>query len=100
MDTTNHQEMNDHRANLESAEEIACENCCEAVIFHLRDKENEFTVGLSTVLECLMFAIESGDLPKISHGWLADADKVCGTSFSAHDNLSYPDESYWKRKSE
>ena len=92
MDTSNHQEMNDRRANLENAEEIACENCCESVIFHLRNNEHEFTVGLSTILECLMFAISQGDLPKLPLSWLADADDVCGSFFSEDPQYTYWDE--------
>ena len=92
MDTNNHQEMNEHSVDLEKAEEIACDKCCESVIFHLRDKEHEFTMGLSTVLECIMFAIEQGDLPKLPMSWLADADHVCGTFYSDDPQYCYWDE--------
>ena len=92
MNTSNHQEMNDRRVDLEKAEEFACDSCCESVIFHLRDKDHEFTMGLSTVLECLMFAIAHGDLPKLPLSWLGDADDVCGTFFSEDPQYSYWDE--------
>lgn len=92
MNTNNHQEMNDRRVGLEKAEEIACDNCCESVIFHLRDKDHEFTMGLSTVLECLMFAISQGDLPKLPLSWLGEADHVCGTFFSEDTQYTYWDE--------
>ena len=92
MDTNNHQEMNDTKVDLKKAEEITCDNCCESVLFHLRDQEHEFTMGLSTVLECLMFAIRQGDLPKLPLSWLGDADDVCGTSFSEETQYTYWDE--------
>ena len=97
MDTNNHQEMNERSVGLEKAEEIACDNCCESVIFHLRDKEHEFTMGLSTVLECVMFAIEQGDLPKLPMSWLADVDHVCGTFYADNPQYYYWDEASHKR---
>lgn len=92
MDTKNHQKMNDNKVNLEKAEESVCDSCCESVIFHLCNNEHEFTMGLSTVLECLMFAIQQGDLPKLPLSWLGDADDVCGTFFSEDPQYTYWDE--------
>lgn len=98
MDTNNHQEMNDRKVGLESAEEITCDNCCESVIFHLRDNEHEFTMGLSTVLECLMFVIQQGDLPKLPISWLADADFVCGTGYANDPQYFYADEINYRKR--
>lgn len=97
MNIKNHQEMNERSVDLENAEEITCDNCCESVIFHLRDSEHEFTMGLSTVLECLMFAIEQGDLPKLPISWLSDADHVCGTFYSENPQYYYGDEANGQR---
>ncbi len=98
MDTNNHQEMNDRKVSFECAEEITCDNCCESVIFHLRDCEHEFTMGLSTVLECLMFAIKQGDLPKLPISWLADADFVCGTGYANDPKYFYTDEKNYRKR--
>ena len=88
---TNHQEMNDRRVSLEEAEEMVCNRCDERVIFHLRDKDHEFTMGLSTVLECLMFAVEQGDLPKLPLSWCTDVDYAYGTGYSDDTRYYYED---------
>ena len=93
----NHQKMNERSVSLHKAEEIACDNCCESVIFHLCDKEHEFTMKLSTVLECLMFAIKQGDLPKLPISWLSDADQVCGTFYAEDSQYCYWDETNCQR---
>lgn len=58
------------RADMEAAERICCDNCFEQLVFMLKDKEHEFSVGLTTILECLEFAILDGDLPKLSSDWI------------------------------
>ena len=61
-----------NRAEIENAESIACENCFEDIVFYLKDSNShEFSMGLSTVLECLKFAIEHGDLPKLPLSWIS-----------------------------
>lgn len=72
-------------------EKVHCENCDESVIFHLKRNEEEITIGLSTILECITFAIQVGDLPKLPMSWLADADAVCGTYFTQDDRNCYSD---------
>lgn len=98
MNINDHQEMNNRRVSLEEAEEITCDSCCESVIFHLRDNEHEFTMGLSTVLECLMFAVQQGDLPKLPLSWLSDADDVCGTGYAENPQYFYADERNYRRR--
>lgn len=46
-----------NRAEAEDAEHICCDNCFEQVVFLLKDKDHEFSIGLTTVLRCLEFAI-------------------------------------------
>ena len=92
MDTNNHHEMNERRAVLEEAEEMVCDQCDERVIFHLRDREHEFTMGLSTVLQCLMFAIEQGDLPKLPLSWCTDVDLAYDTGCSEDERYFYVDD--------
>ena len=55
---TEHNELLNNRVMLDGEEEMVCDNCWETVIFHLKDKNNEFSMGLSTVMECLIFAIQ------------------------------------------
>ena len=41
----------------------------EKIYFLLRCKENEFTIGLGDILECLRFAEKEGEVPKIPAEW-------------------------------
>ena len=66
MDNNKLKEIFFDRAELEDSERIVCENCFEHIVFMLSDSQNrEFSVGLGTILECLAFAIDNGDLPKL-----------------------------------
>lgn len=81
-----------NRAATKEAEKMHCDNCFEQVVFHLRDSNGcDFSLGLSTILECLVFAIQKGNLPKLPQSWLADADFVCNTSFSDNKKNYYSD---------
>lgn len=86
-----HKEIFFNRAEAEGAERIHCDKCFEQVVFMLRDKDHEFSLGLTTVLECLAFAIKNGDLPKLPQSWLSDADTVCETKFSFDEEICYHD---------
>lgn len=67
-------------------ERVSCDNCDESVIFHFKDNQGfDVTMGLSTILSCITFAIQCGDLPKLPMKWLADVDFICGTEY-ANDN--------------
>lgn len=78
-----------NRAKVESSEEIACDNCYEHVVFLLKDKDHEFSVGLTTVLECLMFAIKNGNLPKLPKNWVRLVDGYYDTEFALDEELCY-----------
>lgn len=80
-----------NRARVQKAENINCESCFEPVVFHLRDNCHDFSMGLSTVMECLTFAIEKGYLPKLPMSWLSNADDVCETHYSNNEKLCYYD---------
>ena len=95
---TNHNELLKERVTMESAEEIVCKKCYEPVIFHLKDKKHEFSMGLSTVLECLIFAIQQGDLPKLPMSWLADIDDVCHTAYSEDKRNYYYDDNFPRKR--
>ncbi|MBR5087932.1 MAG: hypothetical protein IK093_00740 [Ruminiclostridium sp.] len=93
MNINDHHEMSVRRVSLEEIEEMVCDGCDEKVIFHLRDKDHEFTMGLSTVIECLMFAVEQGDVPKLPLSWCSDVDYVYGTGYSEETKYYYEDSS-------
>lgn len=82
--------MNDK--NTIESERVCCENCDESVIFHFKDGQgNDIAMGLSTILDCITFAIQCGDLPKLPMSWLADADSICGTEFANDNRNCYSD---------
>lgn len=68
---------------------VFCPHCDEFVIFALRDSQHEFSIGLTTVLECLCFAEKMGYVPPLPEEWLSSVH----LGFSLHCGLaSYPDE--------
>ena len=46
-----------------------CFNCNETIYFALRDKDRTFSIGLTTILECLCFAEEQGEIPTLPNEW-------------------------------
>lgn len=89
MDNINHKEIFFNRAEVEEAERISCDNCFESTVFLLKDNTHSFSMGLSTVLECLEFAIKNGDLPKLPASW---CDKVGDTyDLAFDDDVTYFD---------
>lgn len=79
-----------NRANVENAEKQTCESCLEPVVFFLKDqKNNEFSMGLSTILECIAFAIQEGNLPKLPEKWLYNVDSRYNTCLSQYEDISY-----------
>lgn len=81
-----------NKAEVENAEQIVCDNCFEEIVFMLRDSHGqEFSLGLTTVLECIAFAISEGNLPKLPASWLSDVDHNYGTGYSENEDLFYSD---------
>lgn len=81
-----------NRAEVENAEQIVCDNCFEEIVFMLRDNYgHEFSLGLTTVLDCLAFAVNGGNLPKLPVSWLSDVDHNYGTGYSENEELFYSD---------
>ncbi len=88
-----------NRADIKEAERIHCDNCFEQIVFHLRDSQDrEFSLGLSTVIECLVFAIQTGNLPKLPLSWLSDADIVCDTFYAEDERNVYSDCNFPRKK--
>ena len=99
MDNSSHKDSFYNRAKLKSIEEVHCENCSERVVFILKDNFHEFSLGLSTVLNCLAFAVKNGDLPKLPQHWASMIDDIYGSKLSfdneicCHDYNALSDES-------
>lgn len=96
MDENQHKEIFFNRAEVESAERIGCESCFEQVVFSLRDNHHEFSVGLTTILECLAFAISQGELPKLPRSWCADVEHALNVEFG--EEISYYDYETFKER--
>ncbi len=94
----NFEEALANRAELQESENIACNNCSEPVIFHLKDNTHEFTMSLSTVLECLAFAVQAGELPKLPFDWIAKVDKLCDTDYADDDSVTCGNSEFLKGK--
>lgn len=57
-------------ANKPVAEDTTlCETCNEVLTFAMRDNFHEFSVGLSTILECLQVAEQQGYVPPLPAEW-------------------------------
>ena len=90
MDNNKLKEIFIDRAEVEDAERVICDNCFEHAVFYLRDSQGrEFSLGLMTVLECVVFAISQGELPKLPSDWLYDVDNVYGTDLSEREGIFY-----------
>ncbi len=99
MNQNEYEEIFFNRAEKIGEEEIHCENCSESVVFLLRDRNHTFSIGLKTVLECLVFAIQNGDLPKLPLEWLTLVDHAYDTNFHDMEDISYYDyDAYCERK--
>lgn len=99
MDNNELKEIFFNRTDVKNAERLVCDNCFEHIVFLLCDTQNrKFSIGLQTILECLMFAISNGDLPKLPASWLDDVDHTYNTDFSNIENISYYDEHTYKER--
>ncbi len=99
MSDFNGKEIFFNRADIKKSERIVCDNCFEQIVFHLKDSNNhDFSLGLSTVLSCIVFAIQTGNLPKLPQSWLADADFAYNTYFSEDEKNCYSDYNFPRRR--
>ncbi|OLU25665.1 hypothetical protein BVH03_17650 [Pseudomonas sp. PA15(2017)] len=67
----NHDEILENRAELSSepVQETSGQCCDNHLIFALRDRHHDFSLGISTVLECLRFAEAQGAIPALPEDW-------------------------------
>lgn len=62
-----------HEARLARKEIIDhsdCEECEEQYLFAMKDKTHEFSIGLSTILACLILAEQDGLVPELPEDWV------------------------------
>lgn len=78
MKPQDHQAILENRAALEGkTRDPICDQCDELAIFALRDNNNnEFSLNLSTILECLKFAENEGIVPPIDEGWWIEITSI------------------------
>ncbi|MCR6969996.1 hypothetical protein NS834_26225, partial [Pseudomonas aeruginosa] len=71
MDTMNHDDILNNRAELlqEQNGDDSGSLCHDELIFALQDKHHAFSLGLSTVLQCLKMAEHEGVVPELPEGW-------------------------------
>lgn len=65
-------EMPEKAEIMEDVTHVVDDNIEEVLLFHLRDSNHEFMIGLFDILECIEFAENSGFLPKIPLQWWLD----------------------------
>lgn len=67
----NHDEILENRANLQSdpVQEADGQCCGNHLIFALRDRHHDFSLGIDTVLQCLRFAEQQGAIPELPADW-------------------------------
>ena len=61
----------ENRASLNKAhaKEVLCPTCDEALVFGMQDSQHEFSLGLTTVLECLAVAEKQGYVSRLPDDW-------------------------------
>lgn len=55
--------------------EILCPHCDEALVFAMKDREHEFSLGLSSILECMVIAEHMGYIPPFSGNWWVSLER-------------------------
>ncbi|MDR1703899.1 MAG: hypothetical protein LBS19_04335 [Clostridiales bacterium] len=61
------------RGDCVQTEDCTDYECCpEELVFAMRDKTHTFSLGLTTVLECLDIAVREGYLPQLPDEWWID----------------------------
>lgn len=69
--------LTNRAARTEAApEEVHCTVCNEPLVFGMRDTHHEFSVGLTTVLECLYAAEKNGYTPALPGEWWVDIEST------------------------
>jgi hypothetical protein len=66
-----HNQILQNRADLtdQSATATDCQCCDNHLVFALKDQHHEFSMGLTTILQCLRFAEDQGAIPDLPEDW-------------------------------
>jgi hypothetical protein len=64
-----HEAILDNRADLASADTQDFSVHEEEMVFALQDRHHKFSMGLSTILQCLRMAEREGGVPKLPSDW-------------------------------
>lgn len=64
-----HEVILDNRADLASADTQDFSVYEEEMVFALQDRHHKFSMGLSTILQCLRMAEREGGVPKLPSDW-------------------------------
>lgn len=85
-----------NRAKLESIHHLD-DNCFEQTVFLFNSDGAKFSVGLTSILECLENAIKNGELPKLPSSWCYSASDRLPVDFD-HDVFydDYSEAEKWK----
>ena len=59
-----------------------CERCYEPLIFALRSENQDFSIGLFTILQCLEVAEYEGAVPKLPDDWWISLQNRYGLSLN------------------
>ncbi|MCL2872293.1 MAG: hypothetical protein FWF41_04850 [Betaproteobacteria bacterium] len=67
----NHEQVVENRAVRVSnlAQENSGQCCNNHLLFAMRDNHHEFTLGVTTVLECVWIAEQQGFVPELPNEW-------------------------------
>ena len=59
------------------AQDCTNSECChEELVFAMQDQYHRFSIGLSTVLECLKVAEQEGYVPELPFDWWVDVNHI------------------------
>lgn len=57
-----------------SMDVTANDHVYEQLVFAMKDKTHNFTIGLDTIIECLKIAEDEGCVPKLPERWWNEVD--------------------------
>lgn len=69
--------------------EIQPDKFTEKMNFTLKDDNQEFSIGISSVLKCIALAISSDVLPKLPKQWCEMVDEMYTTQYALNDDICY-----------
>lgn len=63
------------------------------IYFELKDNYHVFQVGLNTILECLLYAEQKGEVPQLPLEWINDVSSIYGIYIESdvEEDIDYED---------